>query len=130
MEHRCGRRFSIDVPVSMIALPSTIGGGRLLNMSSTGAFIQTRLVFPVLTLVYLESPDALRRDRLSERRAACVVRQCVSGIGIEWFDVAPDWVLVKAIESERDSTGIESRAARVRRNCPTGNSPWRSMVRD
>jgi hypothetical protein len=105
MEHRCGRRFSTDVPVSMIALPSTIGAGRILNMSSTGAFIDTRLILPVLTLVYLEEPRALRRARPSERYAACVVRQCVSGVGVEWFDVAPDWVLVNAIERDRVPAG-------------------------
>lgn len=75
----------------------------MLNMSSTGAFIQTRLFLPVLTLVYLEAPGALSRDGLSGRCGAYVVRQCVSGIGVEWFDVAPDWVLVNAIERYRDS---------------------------
>lgn len=104
MEHRCGQRISTDVPVSLIALPAAIGAGRVLNMSSTGAFIQTRLVVPVLTLVYLEAPGVPRRGGLSERVPACVVRQCVSGMGVEWFDVAPHWLLIKSIERERDST--------------------------
>jgi len=105
MEHRCGRRFSTDLPVRMIALPAAIGAGHVLNVSSTGAFIQTSLVLPVLTLVYLETPGGLRRERLSERHAAYVVRQCVTGIGVEWFDVAPDWALIKAVEGDRDSAG-------------------------
>lgn len=105
MEHRCGQRFSTDVPVSLIALPAAIGFGRVLNMSSTGAFIQTKLILPVLTLVYLEAPGVLRRDGLAERFSCYVVRQCVGGIGIEWFDTAPDWVLTKAVERDRDSPG-------------------------
>jgi hypothetical protein len=103
MEHRCGQRISTDVPVSLIALPAAIGAGRILNVSSTGAFIQTDLALPLLSLVYLEAGEAPRGVGVSGRFAAFVVRQCASGVGVEWCDAAPDWTLLEAIERHGNS---------------------------
>jgi len=103
MEHRCGQRISTDVPVSLIALPAAIGAGRILNISSTGALIQTDLALPLLSVVYLEVRGAPRGAGMSGRFAAFVVRQCPDGVGVEWCDAAPCWTLLEAIERQGNS---------------------------
>ena len=54
MEHRWGRRESTDVPVQFLARSGMTGSGRVLNISSTGAYLQTALSLPLNSLVYLE----------------------------------------------------------------------------
>ena len=48
MEHRWGQRITTDLAVSLVAMPATISFGRMLNVSSTGAFVATRLSVPLL----------------------------------------------------------------------------------
>jgi hypothetical protein len=103
MEHRCGQRIPTDVPVSLVARPAALGFGRILNVSATGAYIQTNLKLRLLTLVHLEALDSPFAAGLTRRVAAYVVRHCVSGIAVEWCEEAPEWVLLKATESHRDS---------------------------
>lgn len=88
MEHRWGSRKPIDVPVRFIALPATIGSGRITNVSMTGAFLETRMELRPLALLYVEMihlpQEAGRRKRLS----ASVVRRTELGVGIEWCEPA------------------------------------------
>lgn len=88
MEHRWGSRQVIDVPVRFIALPATIGAGRITNVSMTGAFLETRMQLRPMALLYVEmihrSQEPGRRRRLS----ASVVRRTELGVGIEWCEPA------------------------------------------
>jgi hypothetical protein len=90
MEHRWGQRTSVDVVVRLIGSPGEIGTGRLLNVSATGAFVQTKLQLPLFTPVRVEliaSPLLVSHPCAGR---AYVVRQVSAGVGIEWFAVATD----------------------------------------
>jgi hypothetical protein len=54
MEHRWGHRKSTNVAVRFVAMPATIGTGRVINVSLTGAFLETQVPLRLLSLVYLE----------------------------------------------------------------------------
>jgi hypothetical protein len=84
MEHRCGDRISTDIPVRLVALPGTIGPGRIVNVSMTGAYVETQLKLPLLSLVALEPVKRTHRDGAVARLEAYVVRLDEAGIGIEW----------------------------------------------
>jgi hypothetical protein len=89
MEHRWGRRYDTDVAVRFVALPGTIGSGRVTNISLSGAFMETRAKLRLLTVVYIEGLDTVK-DRgkagAAKRLAATVVRRCTAGVGLEWCE--------------------------------------------
>jgi hypothetical protein len=86
MEHRWGRRQSTDVTVEFLPRSGEVGSGRVLNISSTGAYLQTAVSLPLNSLVYLESAAPLPVVGNSRRIAACVVRQDARGVGLEWCE--------------------------------------------
>jgi len=89
MEHRWGRRYDTDVAVRFVALPGTIGSGRVTNISLSGAFMETRAKLRLLTVIYIEGLDS-SADRVKpgipKRLAATVVRSCSAGVGLEWCE--------------------------------------------
>ncbi len=87
MEHHRGERRSTDVAVKFFTRPTTTGTGRVINISTTGAFLETRLLLPLLSLLYLE-PDRLGADGPYGRIAATVVRRTAIGVGLEWCEFA------------------------------------------
>jgi hypothetical protein len=89
MEHHRGQRHSTDVTVQFFTRPGTIGIGRVLNVSATGAFMETRLPLRPLALLYLE-PTIQLPDGTSERIAATVVRCTPTGVGLEWCEFAAE----------------------------------------
>jgi len=89
MEHRWGRRYDTDVAVRFVALPATIGSGRVTNISLSGAFMETRAKLRLLTVIYIEGMDSdaeRGRPETPKRLAAKVVRRCSAGVGLEWCD--------------------------------------------
>ena len=100
MEHRWGQRIATDVPVGVIGAPAAIGVGRILNVSTTGVLVQTRLHLPLLTLVYLETPSYLGPIG---QLTGCIVRHGASEIGIEWCDADSDAVLLLLTALRRES---------------------------
>jgi PilZ domain len=84
MEHRWGGRKLIDVPVRFMALPATIGTGRIINVSMTGAFLETRAELRPMAMLRLEMIDPGRCGRLT----ASVVRHSELGVGLEWCEAA------------------------------------------
>ena len=85
MEHRWGRRQPTDIPVCVIGKPFTAtGAGRVLNVSLTGAYLETTVPLRLHALLYLQ-PDASASAAAGDRRiAASVVRRDASGVGLEW----------------------------------------------
>jgi PilZ domain-containing protein len=88
MEHRWGSRKAIDVPVRFIALPATIGTGRITNVSMTGAFLETRLELRPMALLYVEMIHLSQGPGRRKRLSASVVRRTELGVGIEWCEPA------------------------------------------
>lgn len=86
MEHRWGRRQPTDLPVRLVTASPRIGSGRLLNISQTGAFVQTPMVLRIHSVVYLCPAAARVARRKSKGMAACVVRQDGTGFGLEWCE--------------------------------------------
>jgi hypothetical protein len=86
MEHRWGRRESTDVTVQFLARSGTVGSGRVLNISSTGAYLQTTVSLPLNSLVYLEPTAPMPVVGDIRRIAASVVRQDARGVGLEWCE--------------------------------------------
>jgi hypothetical protein len=105
MEHRWGQRIATDVPVSLVGTPAAIGVGRILNASTTGALVQTRLPLPLLSVVYLEWAEPNLGP--SGRLIGCVVRHSESEIGIEWCDADSDAVL-QLLAALRDDSPLRS----------------------
>jgi hypothetical protein len=58
MEARCGTRVSCDLRVLVMVHPATFGPGVLLNVSTSGALLQTPLVLNPLTQIELEVEGA------------------------------------------------------------------------
>ena len=86
-EQRVERRLDTDVGVRFVALPATIGSGRITNISLTGAFMETASKLRLLSVVYIEGLSSDKeRDRHSaaKRLSATVVRRCTAGVALEW----------------------------------------------
>jgi hypothetical protein len=98
--HR-GQRRSTNVTVQFFTRPATIGIGRVVNVSPTGAFMETQLPLRLLSLLYLEPTDQPPADSTSGRIAATVVRCSATGVGLEWCEFAAETTKVYA----RLSTG-------------------------
>jgi hypothetical protein len=86
MERHRGERHSTDVMVKFFTRPGTVGIGRVLNVSATGAFMETERPLRLLSLLYLEPTDSRSTDSARERIAATVVRCSPTGVGLEWCE--------------------------------------------
>jgi hypothetical protein len=84
MEYRWGRRQETNIPVYFFALPVTRGEGRLLDISCSGAWLETSICLRLRTLLYLESLDD--DAPAGSRTAASVVRRTPRGVGLEWCE--------------------------------------------
>src|SRR5882724_4759208 len=54
MDHRCGTRMPCDLRVLVMVHPAVFGPGVLLNVSISGALLQTPLILSPLTQIELE----------------------------------------------------------------------------
>jgi len=99
MEHRWGSRKAIDVPVRFIALPATIGTGRITNVSMTGAFLETRAQLRPMALLYVEMIHLPQERGRRKRLSASVVRRTDLGVGIEWCEPASKSPLYSQLRS-------------------------------
>ncbi|MDP9013371.1 MAG: PilZ domain-containing protein [Pseudomonadota bacterium] len=90
MEHRWGQRRQTNVTVRFVTMPSTTGIGRLVDISSTGAFMETSVNLRLLSLLYLELAEQPSGDGINGRLAATVVRRSAAGVGLEWCEFAAE----------------------------------------
>jgi hypothetical protein len=87
MEHRWGQRMPCRATVRISHGTRSGDNGRIRDVSSSGAFIETALQIPVyarLTLWVLGNESAAHAVELS----ATVVRVARDGVGVEWCDTA------------------------------------------
>ncbi|HEY4445866.1 MAG TPA: hypothetical protein VGN30_16410 [Steroidobacteraceae bacterium] len=96
MEKHRGQRRSTDVAVQFFTRPATTGVGRVLNVSATGAFMETQLPLRLLSVLYLEPADRLLVDGTGGRIAATVVRRSATGVGLEWCEFGAEATRVYA----------------------------------
>jgi hypothetical protein len=86
MEHRWGRRQPTSLMVHLFAKLGPIGAGRVLNVSSTGAYLETRVPLRLHSFLYLEPAPSVSFDGTIRRIAASVVRRDMRGVGLEWCE--------------------------------------------
>jgi hypothetical protein len=85
MEHRWGQRMPCRAHVQLRGGDEISGAGRVRDVSSSGAFIETAIELPVyarVTLVVLGNESATHTVEIN----ASVVRVASDGIGVEWCD--------------------------------------------
>jgi hypothetical protein len=88
--------------VRIISSPCTTEPGWLRDVSVSGAFVETALAVPLLTLVHLELKLQLPHGTEACELSGYVARHASEGIGIEWCELAPEGVvLLLSAESER-----------------------------
>ena len=97
MEHRWGRRISLEVPVRLDLAGRSMGRGLLRNASISGALIETPLELPVYTNLVVALPATCGAASGPVELAACVVRHEVATLAVEWRDMACD-PIVKMLE--------------------------------
>lgn len=90
MEHRWGRREATDVTVYFVASSGTDGTGRVLDVSLTGAYLETSVPLRLLSVIYLKLDATALTPGNTECIAATVVRSDGRGVGLEWYESAPE----------------------------------------
>jgi hypothetical protein len=83
MEHRWGEREPTDIAVNFVVYGTT-GTGRVLNVSMTGAYLETSIPPRLLSVIYLQL--ARTEAAAAERIAATVIRRDPWGVGLEWCE--------------------------------------------
>ena len=109
MDHRWGQRRATNIAVHVVATSGSTGAARVVNVSLTGAFLETSVPFRMNSLVYLAPflPDNSIPG--SKRIAANVVRHDALGVGLEWYErlttgVQIDLLLAMLADGEIDVT--------------------------
>jgi hypothetical protein len=89
MEHRWGKRSSVDVPVTLHLGSGAAVRGRIANLSLSGALVLADIRIRVFSQVIVELEDSLWSDSGTPHVAAYVAREAREGLGLEWTDFSP-----------------------------------------
>jgi hypothetical protein len=90
MEHRCGTRYAVDVPVYVRTRNAALSAsGQLCEVSITGGFVRTVLPAQPLSYIAIQllADEKLPREVLFVEGQ--VVHRTRHGLGIEWSEYAP-----------------------------------------
>lgn len=85
MEHRWGKRVAVDVGVSLYYRPLGRLRGRLHNLSSSGAFVQTPHPLPMNARVEIAITSGADGTAQIHRLEGVVIRTTSSGVGVMFF---------------------------------------------
>lgn len=88
MDHRLGRRRPFTLRVGLEGYSSPTAYGRLLNVSLSGAYIETSSPFGLLTRVDFVCGRVLYERIGASRMTAFVSRVTAGGVALEWFEFA------------------------------------------
>src|SRR5579863_4926753 len=113
MEHRWGLREATDVAVYFVANSGTAGTGRVLDVSLTGAYLETLVALRLLSVIYLTLDATPFTPGKTPCIAATVVRSDGRGVGLEWYESAAEMakgqarlaILARAALNECESHG-------------------------
>ena len=112
MEHRWGIRRTLNVGVTLYVESKFPSFGRLLNASSSGAYLATSVRLPLMARVEVAlGRDGSQRNR-RRRIAAHVVRTSDGGIGLEWEEFAPSPMIALINSLEVLPAQVRLRASR------------------
>lgn len=90
IEHRWGNRTRVDIPVKLIGSSRSFAAGQLKDISTSGAYIETRFTQPLLESVTLILLGARNGQWHPRAVRGYIVRQCEGAIGLGWWDMAPE----------------------------------------
>src|SRR5271163_4944111 len=93
MEHRWGERLAIDLAIRVAGKPYNVRGGRLVDLSASGAFITGCTDLRLLSRVQIALALPYRLTHPTPMVAAYVARKGKDGVGVEWCEYAPQAVL-------------------------------------
>ena len=114
MEHRWGQRVSVNRRIRLACRPYAIGSGWLRDVSTSGAYLETKLRLPLLAQVAVElEPLADGVQHLT----ACVVRSDDKGLGIEWAELAPASIVALLAVAPKDGATILQTVATPTSRC-------------
>lgn len=88
MDHRYGTRRPLTLPVRLESHGSPTAFGRVLEVSLSGAYIETALPFAPFTRVSLVCGRALYERIGASRITAFVSRVTAGGVAVEWLEFA------------------------------------------
>jgi hypothetical protein len=83
MEHRFGHRHPCGARVRISAGDGITGGGRLLNVSLSGGYVQTAMDLPLFGTVNIQK---VQEGSDGAELLAMVVRKDPDGVGVEWCE--------------------------------------------
>jgi hypothetical protein len=92
MEHRWGERIVVDIPVQVSVPPLVLGGGRVLNLSISGAWISGKFDLPPLARAMIIFDLSMGGIPEPLPIACFVARVRPEGMGVEWRELAPQIV--------------------------------------
>jgi hypothetical protein len=93
MEHRWGQRLAVDLAVRVAGRPYSVRAARLVDLSSSGAYIKVCADLRLLSRVQIAIALPHRLTQPTPMVAAYVVRRGKEGFGLEWCEYAPKPVL-------------------------------------
>lgn len=112
MEHRWGIRRTLNIGVTLYVESKFPSFGRLLNASSSGAYLATGVTLPLMTRLHVALGwDGSQRNG-RRRIAAHVVRTSDGGMGLEWQEFAPSCVIALINSLEAPPARVRSQASR------------------
>jgi hypothetical protein len=89
LEHRWGARVQVNIPVRVEATALPMGNGWMKDLSLSGAFIKSDRDLRLHTLIEVSIALPPPSSRTAVIKAH-VSRKFKEGIGIEWYDFAPN----------------------------------------
>ncbi len=110
MEHRCGTRYKVEIPVYARAHAGAVSSlGCLLNLSVTGGFLLTTLPAQPHSHISLRLIDA--NTESCHRLEGEVVWRSFAGLGIVWSDHATELIRTLGFTGESIDNSIPSTAS-------------------
>lgn len=110
MEHRWGKRSTVNVAATLHLACGTAARGRIVNVSLSGAFVLTEVRIPLFSRVVVELELGVPGYSCRQFVPGYVVREALGGFGLEWNEFSPS-----AIENIRPG-GVARLAADVEPN--------------
>ena len=100
MEHRCDRRFAIDLPVTLYFRSSSPVLARIRNLSRGGAFfIEAHThVFSHYTMLYMDFGEGCGARRDAAIVPALVIHRGAQGVGVMFTQELSDTIYRYAIK--------------------------------
>jgi PilZ domain len=116
MEHRWGKRSTLDIGVGLHLGSGAVDAGCIANASLSGAFVRTTRRLPAFTRVVVEFEGGSSRQSAPRCAPAYVVRTAPEGLGLEWYEFAPPAVaaLLGPIAARSRNAGARTAEALAR----------------